>query len=390
MPYEIEDRLRLKIYFDDEEFPFERLNSLDMLHISCSTRIGVPMLHMRLQDSTEFFANTKFLADGTKITLVIQPWTEPVSDTYIFRMNSYKKPLNATGSGYEFDAYLDVPIYWHASQTKPIEKTSAGAIEEIASLCGMTSKVKPTVDRQLWLPRNLPYFEWARQISERGYRSERSCMQLGITPKKNLRYLDMQDPPAPVAKFLFPDPRAGYIYTTDFIPQAKTGSANHQTNYRETRIEQDLLAANLNPVHKQVQIRKLNPGKLLVSSKIRGVVPQAKVRYAPIDPGNVHPYYERALYQNRRLSNVFLNRIDIITPERTALSVLDYVNLTLDLSTTYSPKLFNLDYWITSHAIYIHANNYYEKFELASNVIKPFHRYNGPEVTDASDISQFE
>jgi hypothetical protein len=94
------------------------------------------------------------------------------------------------------------------------------------------------------------------------------------------------------------------------------------------------------------------------------------VRYSPIDPGNVHSDYEKALYQNRRLANLFQNRIDVVTPERTTLGVLDYVNLTLDLSTSYSPKRFNLDYWITSHVVYIHGNNYYEKFELMSNVLR--------------------
>ena len=195
-------------------------------------------------------------------------------------------------------------------------------------------------------------------------------MQLAITTRSKLRYLDMQDPPKPVAKFMFPDPAVGYIYTTAFIPRTQSGSWNHQTAYKETRIEQDLLG-ELNPVHKNVSVRKLNPGYLLVSPQVKGIVPQARVRYSPLDPGNVHPYYEKAIYQNRRLSNLFLNRIDIITPERTLLGALDYVNLTLDLSTSYSPKKFNLDYWITSHVVYIHANNYYEKFELASNVLKP-------------------
>lgn len=369
MAYEIEGRLRLKIYFNDTEFPFDRVNSLDMLHISSSTRIAVPMLHMRLQDSVEYFANTDLLADGAKITLVMQPWESPASDTYVFRLNSFKKPMNAAGTAYEIDAYLDLPLYWHGSQMDPIANTSAGAIQSIAEKCGLTAETSSTVDKQVWFPRNIPYFEWARQISERGYRSDRSCMQMAVTTRKKLRYLDMSDPPETAGQFMFPDAAAGYIYTTDFLPVAAAGSTNHTSSYKETRVEQDLLG-DLNPSHKTVNVRKLNSGSLLVSSEVRGKVPQQRVRYAPIDVGNVHADYEKALYQNRRLSNLFQNRVDIVTPERTKLGVLDFVNLTIDISSSYSPKRYNMDYWVTSHVIYIHTNNYYEKFELASNVFK--------------------
>jgi hypothetical protein len=371
MPYEIKGRLSLKIYFEGIEFPFERANSLDFLHISSSTRTAVPMLHFRLIDTVEYFSNSKFLADGTRITLVMNSADSPKSNTVVFRLNSYKKPLIAAGSGYEFDAYLDVPVFWHASQTNSITSTSSGALQELATICGLSMVTQNTVDTQTWIPRNIPYFEWARQIAERGYRSERSCMQLALTPNKELRYRDLSDTPALSGGFVFPNPKSGYFSVTDFQPKSNSGTMNHQTAYQEKRVVQSAVATNPQEDLSSIGVTKVKAqDKLFLNSSVKNSVKQSRVRFSPIDAGNVHPNYERALYQNRRLSNLFTNVIEIVTPEATSLDALDYVSLSLDFDLPASPALYNGNYWVSAKAIYIQGNNYYEKFELSSNTIR--------------------
>jgi hypothetical protein len=330
------------------------------------------MLHMRLVDTVEFFANSTYLADGTLITLVIQANESPVSDTYRFRLNSYKKPITATGSGYEFDAYLDVPRYWSGSPTDAVTSTSSGVLQSIAAECDLNFRGQSTNDSQLWLPRNLPYFEWARQISERGYRSDTSCMQMALTLNKELRFLDMTDFPDLRGNFIFPTPKQGFFLVTDFQPKSASGSSNHQSGYGEVRVQQSsILATTLHKDHNNVGVKKSAvDGHILMNSDVKNSFKQSKVRYSPIDIGNVHDHYEQAIYQNRRLSGMFSSKIELVTPERTGLGALDYVGLTLDFDTPAAPKIFNGNYWVSAHAIYIQTNNYYEKFELVSNVLK--------------------
>lgn len=370
MPYELKGRLSLKLFFNGDEFPFERANSLDFLHVSSSTRIALPMLHLRLIDSVEFFSNSSYLADGTVITIVVQQGDSPLTRTMKFRLNSFKKPLIGQGSGYEFDAYLDHPIYWAGSQVNAIQGNSSSVLKQIATLCGLKFEGDSTSDSMSWIPRNRPYHEWARSISERGYKSEMGCMQLAVNSSSVMRYVDLQAETKPKAGLVFPAPKPGFFLITDFQPAAATGSINTQSVYGEQRLTQSTENASQR-AYDTVKFRRMSDdGKAMINAGVKTAVSKARVRYAPISFGNQHEFYEQALYQNRRLSNAFSSRVDALSPEMTNLGVLDKVEVTLDFDQSSSPKIFNGNYFVTSHVIYVQGNNYYEKFELASNVLR--------------------
>ena len=321
------------------------------------------MFHLGLKDNIGYFSNSDYLKDATKVTFVIQPNESETSDTYVFRINSYRGT-----SDVEMDGYLDTPQYWHGSQTEPLKGTSSSVISQIAAATGLNAKVTSTVDTQTWFPRNIYYFEWARQISERGYRSDYSCMQLALTENREIRYLDLQDTPVPAGTFSFPSPTSGQFLFTDFRPTAASGSMNHQTAYQESRVQQMVIGPLKSSTLSTSNFKKIDPqGNILVSSKVKSEVLQSRVKYSPISSGNVHPFYEQALYQNRRLSNLFLNKFEALTVERTGLTVLDYVQVNYDDPLSTNSRSFKGTYWISAHAIYIHGNNYYEKFELVSN-----------------------
>lgn len=364
MSYEIANRLSIKILFNEEEFIFERANALIFVHMSCSTRISVPMLHMALQDNIDFLSESKHLGDAARIQLVIQSKDDKFSTTYAFRLNSYRRGPSNGGYMYELDAYIDASTYWHASAVNAIRGTSYSVISDIASTCGLTLLGDQTTDSQVWIPRNIPYHEWARRISERGYRSDTSFMQLGLNFDKSIVYRDLSMASAPSAKFTFGEYKEGFYTAIDIAPQTNSGTLNHFSGYAESHIEQDIEKADWFTVNSQVQINKRSgDGTMMVNRKVKDAVKQARVTYGPIDVGNVHLKYEQAMYQNRRHNNTYSVRLDLVTSSATKILLLDTVTASLDKANGYL-KTYSGDYRVVSRAIHIKQNEYYEKFEL--------------------------
>jgi hypothetical protein len=363
MSYEIRDKLSLKLLFNDEEFIFRRANSLNFLHMCASTKVAVPMLHLSLQDNLDSLSTFSNLGDGAKIQVVLANGQGP-SSTYIFRLNSsHRQPLEG-GYMYDIDAYLDVPTFWNASPTEPLRGTSYKTIETIAKNCGLGFSGDQTADSQIWLPRNMQYHAWAKEICNHGYRSDFSCMQLGLDLDKTLNYKDLSESRKRTKLFNFGEYRSGSVLVTDIQPMVASGSMNHLSGYADMLVEQDLSREDINRVTNSVSINKsLGEKALLVNSRVKGVVPLSRVNFTPISAGNTHSEYERAFYQNTRINNLHSSRISLVTPDNTNVRLLDRVSLTLDETTTYLAA-YSGDYIVGSRTIYVKGNTYFEKLEL--------------------------
>lgn len=363
MSYEIKDKLSLKILFNNEEFLFGRANSLNFLHMVASTKIGVPMIHLSLQDNLDTLSESKHLADGARIQVVLAG-RDGKNTTYVFRVNSSKRTPRSGGYLYEIDGYIDASTYWHASTPDAIKGTSYKALSQIASRCGLAFQGDQTADEQVWIPRNIRYNEWARQISERGYRSDNSCMQLGLNFDKTLTYRDITNARAVSGNFLFGEYRRDSILVTDIQPDNSAGSMNHFSGYSDELVEQDVNRAGVYRRNSSVQVQKgEGESSLLINSKIKSAVGQSKIAFAPIDVGNSHPEYEKALYQNRRINNLFSSKLSLVTPSSTNIKLLDRVQVTLDKTTAYL-KMYSGEYIVGTRVIHVQSNEYFEKFEL--------------------------
>lgn len=364
MSYEISGRISIKVLLNDEEFPFLRANSLEFLHMASSTRISAPMCHFALQDNIDFLSESKHMADGSKIQLVISARDSGKSDTYVFRLNSYSRSSNSGAQRYEVDGYLDCSQYWNASTFEGFKGTSYEAISNIATKTGLQFSGDQTTDSQVWYPSNVPYFEWAQWIAERGYRSDSSCMQLGLDFDKTLEYKDVSDFKSPKTLFSYGGYREGYVLAIDITPKIRSGSMNHYTGYADSLVEQDALKEGIYRTNSKVTINKqAREGALLLNSKLKKEINQNRVAFAPIDIGNVHPEYEKALYQNRRGNNLFSSYLDLVTPEPTQLKLLDVVTVSMEKASEHL-KIYSGDYRIASRVIYVKNNDYFEKFEL--------------------------
>lgn len=369
MAYEIQGRISVKILFGTQEFPFDARNTLEFLHMTSCTRIGVPMVHLSVIDVVRFFDSSAALSDGLPITVVLtvpSDETERDSRVYNFRMNSFKKEQTPGGYRYQLDGYINAPEYWHSSTFRSIQGTATATLKKIAESCGLKFEGVSTADRQVWMPRNQYHHLWARQIASRAYRSDTSCMQLGVDLTGTMIFKDINEgSDRPTADIALAVPKQGFLLATDFCPQTFSGSLNHLSGYSSIRVEQDPRQSNVHNSHRSISVTKrAKEGSLLLNRDLHSKTQQARVKFGPINPGNVHSNYEKAYYQNLRFSNLFSSGLEILLAEPSRVKLLDNVNVQLDSPDSFTATYSGV-YRTVSRTIYVQGSTYYEKLGLA-------------------------
>lgn len=358
MGLRIKDRLELQLFFNGKEFPLAPINALDFLHMSCSVRIAVPMIHLRVKDAAKWLARTQDLVDGASIKVVLR--VDKQTRVYNFRVHSFTESIEATGPMYTIDGYFDNVQYWFASTRKMIKGTSAAALQTIADICGIPTVIPQTADGMVWIPKNMRFHEFARFISQHGYVDEKSCMAFGLDLNGTMIYKNVAAREAISSSFHMAKFDRDAHIVTGFKPKNKSGLMNAISGYADDLFIPTLVGEDGSIT--DVQMTKLSQ-KSMVNANIHKAVQQARVLFAPIDGGNVHPLYQQAEYQNDRLSNTYSFGMELLTPDLTDVKLLDFINFVSKQPSESADRPYSGTYLVSSRVIYIQGINYYEKIE---------------------------
>lgn len=361
MGIRFKNRLELYLLFGEKEFPFAPVNSLDFLHMSCSVSLAVPMLHFKVKDVAKWMVKNQVLVDGAVIKIILK--VQGSSRTYQFRLNSFKEILDPTGPTYEVDAYYDAITWWLASSADMTRGTSADVIESIATKCNFPNFFKTnTADYQVWIQRNMRYHEYASFIASHGYLNDNSCMQLAFDLSGNLIYKDVTDKRSVSEVFSTAKYQEGSLIATDFKVKNRSGLLNALSGYADEMLAPSVITGGSPDIFKTVPITKLT-NKLMVNADIYNNVEKGRVLYAPVDCGNVHANYIKAKYQNARIASTYAFGLELITPQISKVSLLDFIQFVSQQPGEKSDNAFSGTYLVTSRVVYIQGINYYEKIE---------------------------
>jgi hypothetical protein len=366
MSFSIEHRISVALYFAGKEFPFDRINSLDFLHMSCSARLKIPMVHIKVADPQEFLSDSKALYDGSTIQVILSDGLTKARG-YQFRLNTFVRNDGGNGVTYDIDGYLDFPKYWLESAYTALNDTSSGALKTILKICGINNvQTITTADKQLWLSGNRKHAEFIKGIVQCGYRGDSSYMVSSFDLNTRFRYLDAMDlaNQTYLHPATFATPQKDSVLFTDFKPRVSSGVGNAMEIYKSTLIEQDIYQeAAIPTTHTSITL----PATIKtpeINNVVKTALRQSRVKLAPIDIGNSHPKSERARYQNARLGKLFSVGMELLTPTVTGIELLDRISLTLDMDgASKYLKSYSGEYVVVSRAIYVNSNTYYEKFE---------------------------
>lgn len=361
MSYRVKDRIEISLFINGKEFPFDRSNVLNFLHMSSSTRIALPMLRFSIVDSVHWLTKNTDLVDGAPIQIIIREDSKQVS--YKFRYNTSNVQQGPSGLVYDIDGYYDAPLYWLKSTTEAINGTSSDALAEIAKLTGLAYEGVKTADSQIWLPMNKKYHKFVKDIVDHAYMTDRSCMQSVVTLGGTLKFRNVCEVPNQMVRFVSGKYVEGCHLASDFKPKSKSGMLNTMSGYASKAVMPSFQSSDVSSVEKISVTR--NTARLAVNSQLHRNVTEGAVQHRPIDCGNVHQNYERGLYQNRRMSNLYSIGMDILTPDFTEIDPLDYISF--EANTTDQAKHDKTNsgaYVVSSKAIYVQGLHYFERFEV--------------------------
>lgn len=342
MGYRLRDEIEIAIFLDGKEFPLSEGNALNFLHCAESTKYLVPTVHFAATDMMGAM-RTLQLSDATQITVLVK--SSGIQEVMHFRANTWSRSPAGGTELFDIDGFLDAPKFRIGSSAEGISATSSGALQEIATRCGLTYSGETTNDHQLWLPRNLNYAQFTNYIANRGYMSDESHMVTAVDLTGNLLYRNVRKPKQviPVCyRFL----SGTALHCVEFVPVVNSGLTNSVSGYRDQRVQQSIFQ-QANKVHDKLEF---TPGskRLLVNNDVREDIKRSNVTYSPIDFGNVHEQSERAKYQNSRFDALRSLGGEFVFDMPTKLHVLDTIQLTSQPNSEYDGE-----YVITHKVIYV-------------------------------------
>ena len=374
MAYELENGVRVALYFAGREFDFSKGNTLNFLHMSESTRLGVPMIHLSLTDVSGWFSANPVLGDAVIIRVDITKHEGTTSNNTVteFAMNYSGGKPSAAGTVYQIDGYYDCPLYWAGSTSTPIKGTSYEVLSKICDATELTLEASGTNDSQIWYPRNEPFYRFAKRVASHGYISDDSCLSMAVSMDGYLYYTDIATMDEEAYGFGLYDFTNPDVYTVvGYKPFVASGTFNQLGGYSFDFVEQSL-TRDTNRVFTSVRFNSNETGALMVNNTVRDALSQSRVSFAPVDMGNTHEEYQRAYYQNARVSNLFTSGLEILTESMTDVPVLSTVNFTTpteDNQALAGVSAYAGKYRVTSKTIYIRGGRYVEKFEMVRRTL---------------------
>lgn len=359
--------LSLTITIGGQSVPEIRFFEVSYLHMGCSTRLGIPTLHMKVNDTSDFLLTNNLLYDGSPIDITIGI-PEIGINSYSFLLSSFT-PSPDSMQHLEIEGYLAFPSYWNLTSIEPISGTSYTALGSIANKTGLKYLGTPTSDTQIWYPNNRYLHTFARDIADHGYSDSYSCLLLGIDLEGYMIYKNISASNSSITNISLGLAKPGFLLATKGSFTYKTGSLNHISGYSSSILLQDSVNPTYNKVRKSVSLKGSHSSRTLqLNSDIKSTTSSSSGRtiLTPINSGNVHPYYEEAKYQNSRIAALHTIKAELILPMPSNIKILDSVNLLVASDVRPQYKDYSGSYIVSSRVIFTEGNSYFEKLELLS------------------------
>ncbi len=360
--FKINEQVNGALYVNGKEIPMTAGSHMQEVHISAVSNLKLPPMVIVVVDMLNSLAQVG-LQDGSQVTFSLRGIIN--SDRH-FRVYTWSRQPMGEGFVYRISCYWDSPKYWGGTTSKGIQGSSSEALSAIAQLCGLKvwAKNTKTADTMLWLPVNQSYGAFARDIAKHGYVNDTSHMVYGVDSNGFMRYLDINSNPAPtnVVGFLPTEGQANSFQCIDFAPSTQSGTNNMTAGYSHVRQVQSAVT----DASTENQLKYKPDSQLpLLNSEVRSVMSRSGISYSPIDFGNVHPKYERAVYQNTRFD--LLNSLggDFLFGYPVPFEMFD--NFKHVTPQEYGNTVYDGEYTVKGKIISITGTSYYEKILTVKN-----------------------
>ncbi len=372
----VTERLSIGITIDHLELDLTKFKVL-FLQLVASTNYHLPFGRLQLSDLYGYFQKYPLGDNQTiKIDILTENSTnKPVTTSYSMRI--FNAPHKSQGSAVVYDMILiyDAPRFTHESNSESFGNVSSRtALSIVAENCGLDfySNVA-TADNQVWRGHSDRYCAIVRTIASAGYVDNNSCMVPCVSLDGTLNYVDVSRLDYAKPTTTFTNTQSGDLnsYTTvgKIVEHLKAGVSNTLNGYKlKTHAQIPLEAESSNFPSFSSVLSTTASSSINYNKNIGSAIASGRVVYAPINCGNVHPNYEKAIHQNQRLRALFGTGLDVCVAGPTQANLLSVAGLNI-YSMQGSDRVLNSTlsgaYLILGKGVFVTASgNYYEKFLL--------------------------
>lgn len=367
MGYIIQDKIEISLFFSGDEFPLNAYNSLSFLQIDISSKQALPQVALSITDASMFLSPNGYLQDAAPFSIVLKPTGSDVSTTFNFRIYKFREVKTVSGTRYQIDGFWDSLPYWLTTTSAGIRGTSDSVLSEIAASCGLRYSGTSTSDGQLWMPQNMTYAMWARDLALHGYVSDKSLMVLGvdvIDSQAVILYRDFNAIQTTPITMSIGQQVPGEVSCADFRVHANAGPANKNSGYHQVRYLQSAIGPDQTP-YQSMEVTP-NSRSPLYSMDARATAKRGSFLYSGIDFGNVNPdSYEKGRYINARGAGLLSAKIDVMAINYTGIRLFDRINVVArnESSNAEVDNAWSGLYTVTSLSYRIDTTNYSEVVE---------------------------
>lgn len=359
MGIRIQDVIEVSVYLNDVEFPLHSINNLNFIRMDSMVNAVLPTCHFSLTDPTNLIGQERMIHDGSSVRFAIKAIGSSEQQVYSFRVFHFKEPRTPGNVVWEADGYWDAPLYWLGTSAEGIQGTSDYVLSTIAQRCGIEYSGTTTSDAQLWMPQNRSNGEFVRNVVKRGYASDKSLMVQGVGLDGVMRYRDFNIDTPEVKSLVLGKQVSGALPILDFRPHSNAGFNNKLTGYSTVRRAQTVMRqadyTEYNNLNFEPDSR--NP---LFNQNLKTVQARGYQQYGPIDFGNVHEDYERAVYQNLRYAGLYNLTVDFMSMSFSGLQLFDTFSFTAQEDETAVDQSYSGKYRCSGLNITIEQQTYGE------------------------------
>jgi hypothetical protein len=373
MSFSISDTLQLSFYFNGVELPLAPSNIESLLVVS-NINASLPTIRIDILDDKKIFINDFTIVDGSVITIAIgDNLNTSNQETYDFMVVGMPEKIIASNNvKYTLYGVLAFPKYWKTVKPYYFQGTSYQALQNIASLTGLSFSGKITADSMNWFGNNYNYAQLVSYITDYSYVDNYSCMVSFVDVLGRLNLIDCM---SLEAKYKLTNVQNAitvkdtYKYSDIYFIN-DNGLYNFSYGYKNSLTEYGL-TNDLTKSNETVNLKKNYSEYFNVNSLLYNKAGTVKSDFTPVSLGNCHSNWSKAKYQNTRIKSLFSTKAEVYFNSKTSIQVgsmvtLDYMNSALNMIDNNLAK----SWFVEAKSFGISGQRYTEKLLLSSTGFK--------------------
>lgn len=377
----IQDRVYVDILIDGK--PLGGPNLVASIALLEGAPVIAPSMVMVLNDHGGMLSKDLVLTDGNEILVTIGKSPEDLKTvSRQYRVFNVRQLHGQAGPMLQVLGVYDAVKYTTESARDSYTGTSEQVLKLVADKCSLeydgpqAFNGRSTDDNQIWMNVAKSRGSFVQHfVAKHAYMDQYSAMYAALTSLGVLRYRNIMDVVAtPVDKIK-------YVFALNIMPGdeefagkevymvnktkefSQAGTVNTTLNYGSTMICDG--QSGVTRIEDKVDVKTGAPF-LAINDQIAQTIDRAQIEYAPIDSGNTHENFYRAVYQNKKQLGLFSERLSLIVQDPTEVQLLDPV-IYKQADADPNKPVRNTDIYIVigKTVFVVGGQNYGERIELA-------------------------